>query len=102
MLLLLCILINLILSPSLSLSLSSKAYCIEFQKVYDNEIKAFMADIKSHFSRTIDPRKGGGSPAMGGGPLSKVRVIDSADSDQVWIFYEFLKLLQNRAKVPVL
>ena len=26
----------------------------------------------------------------------------SADSDQIWIFYEFLKLLQNQAKVPVL
>ena len=25
-----------------------------------------------------------------------------ADSDQNWIFYEFLKLLQNLAKVPVL
>uniref|UniRef100_A0A1X7VCF4 Exocyst complex component Sec3 PIP2-binding N-terminal domain-containing protein n=1 Tax=Amphimedon queenslandica TaxID=400682 RepID=A0A1X7VCF4_AMPQE len=48
-----------------------EAYCIEFQKVYDSEIKAFMADIKSHFSRTIDPRKGGGSPAIGGGALSK-------------------------------
>uniref|UniRef100_A0A1X7SEH4 Uncharacterized protein n=1 Tax=Amphimedon queenslandica TaxID=400682 RepID=A0A1X7SEH4_AMPQE len=59
-----------------------EAYCIEFQKVYDSEIKAFMADIKSHFSRTIDPRKGGGSPAIGGGALSK--------------------LLQNPAKVPVL
>ena len=26
----------------------------------------------------------------------------SADSDQIWIFYKFLKLLQNQAKVPVL
>ena len=26
----------------------------------------------------------------------------SADSDQNWIFYEFLKLLQNWAKDPVL
>ena len=26
----------------------------------------------------------------------------SADSDQIWIFYEFLKLLKNRAKDPVL
>ena len=33
-----------------------------------------MADIKSHFSRTIDPRKASGSPAMGGGALSKVRI----------------------------
>ena len=54
------------------LFLSSKAYCSDFKRVYDNEIKAFMADIKSHFSRTIDPRKGSGSPAMGGGALSKV------------------------------
>ena len=26
----------------------------------------------------------------------------SPDSDQNWIFYEFLKLLKNRVKVPVL
>ena len=25
-----------------------------------------------------------------------------ADSDQIWIFYDFLKLLQNRVKDPVL
>ena len=25
-----------------------------------------------------------------------------ADSDQIWIFYKFLKLLQNQTKVPVL
>lgn len=45
---------------------------MEFQKVYDNEIKAFMADVKSLLSRGSDIRKGN----IAGSGLLKVIFVD--------------------------
>ena len=48
-------------------SIPFQAYCVEFQKVYNNQIKAFMADVKSMMSgRSQEGKKGG----FGGGALT--------------------------------
>ena len=49
---------------------------MEFQKVYDNEIKAFMADVKSWLGRGSDIRKGN---IVGSGLLKVIFV------DIIWI-----------------
>jgi hypothetical protein len=57
-----------------------EAYCVEFKKVYDNEIKAFVADVKAQLVRATEPsaRKAAGLISASGS-FSKFNSGSQAD-----------------------